>query len=163
MSLDDYNATAQVIAEHADLARFGGGHDEKLVERAETALGVRFPPSYRAFVREFGAGYIAGEEFYGITDENLEEGPIPNGIWLTMTERQDSDLPEALVVVYSDGEGNYYAIDTSAQAESDENPVVLWVPGASEPDDELEVVADDFGSLFRELVSEALAERDATS
>lgn len=125
-ALDDYNTAAQLISEQADLARFGGGRDEKLVERAEAALGVRFPPSYRSFAREFGAGHIAGEEFYGVTDDNFEEGPIPNGIWLTLTERQDSGLPEALVVVGPLDSGDRGMAASFAMQEGPPAPCIAW-------------------------------------
>jgi hypothetical protein len=46
-----------------------GERPEALVDPAEQTLGLRFPPSYRAFVRELGAGDAGGEEFYGVIDD----------------------------------------------------------------------------------------------
>lgn len=163
MSLDDYRAAAAAISEHADSARFRGERPAELVERAEAALGVRFPPSYRAFVGELGAGHIAGEEFYGVTDDEFVDSSVPNGIWLTLREREDSGLPEPLVIVYEDGDGGLYAIDTSRPGAGGEHPVVRWVPGVSQPGDELETMAGDFGSLFRETVREGLSQRGPAS
>ena len=159
MSLEDYREAVSLISAHSDSADFGGQRPAELVERAEAALGVRFPPSYRAFVRELGAGDVAGEEFYGITSDEFVDSSIPNGIWLTLREREDSGLPEHLVIVYEDGEGDYYAVDTSKEGSEGENPVVLWIPGASQPDDDLEQVADDFGTFFRATVEEGLSRR----
>jgi antitoxin YobK len=159
LSLEDYREAASLISAHSDSARFGGERAADLVERAEAALGVRFPPSYRAFVRELGAGHIAGEEFYGITGDEFVDSSVPNGIWLTLREREDSGLPEHLVIVYEDGEGDYYALDTSEGGNEGENPLVRWVPGASQPDDDLEPVAEDFGTFFRARVQEGLSRR----
>ncbi len=163
MSLDDYTAGAQLVSEHSDLADFVGERPEELVEQAEAALGLRFPPSYRAFLRELGAGDIAGEEFYGLITDDFENSSVPNGIWLTLDEREVSGLPESMVIVYEEDDEGYVAIDTAQQRPGDEHPVVLWSAGASEPDDEFEVVAEDFGQLFRERVAEGLARRGATS
>jgi antitoxin YobK len=125
LSLEDYREAASLIAAYSDEADFDGERPAELVERAEAALGVRFPPSYRAFVRELGVGHIAGEEFYGITGDEFVDSSIPNGIWLTLREREDSGLPEHLVIVYEDGEGDYYALDTSEGGNDGENAVVL--------------------------------------
>ncbi len=163
MSLDDYPAAARLVSEHSDLADFVGERPEELVERAEAALSLRFPPSYRSFLRELGAGDIAGEEFYGLVTDDFENSSVPDGIWLTLDEREASNLPEALVVVYSDGMGNYYCLDTAHQGADGEHPVVMWMPGASEPDDELEVMSEDFGRFFYAMVSEGLARDGATS
>lgn len=163
MSLADYKAAAQLVAEHQDSARFTGERPEDLVERAEAALGVQLPPSYRAFARELGAGHIAGEEFYGVTTDDFTKSSVPNGIWLTLREREDSGLPEALVIAYEDDEGAYYAIDTTQQRADGEHPLVRWVPGSSSAHDDLEIVAEDFGVLFHETVREGLARRGLTS
>jgi antitoxin YobK len=159
VSLEDYREAASLISSHSDSARFGRERAAELVERAEAVLGVRFPPSYRTFVRELGAGDVAGEEFYGITSDEFVDSSVPNGIWLTLREREDSGLPEHLVIVYEDDEGDYYTLDTSKEGSESENPVVLWIPGASQPDDDLEQVADDFGTFFRETVEEGLSRR----
>ena len=163
MSHEDYRVTARIIAEHGDAARFRGEQPDELVEQAESALGVRLPPSYRAFVSELGAGHIAGEEFYGVTSNDFVNSSVPNGIWLTLTERQDSGLPEPLVIVYEDDEGDYYALDTAQETGEGENPLVRWTPGVSQPADDLEVVADDFGGFFRETIQDGLSRRGMAS
>ncbi len=144
------------MAEHRDEADFAGPRPQELIEQAEAALGVRLPPSYRAFVQELGAGDIGGEEFYGLTSADFESSSVPNGIWVTLQERDDSELPESLIVVYSVGEGTLYALDTSQAGDDGEAPVVAWAPGASAPGGGLETVAPDFGAFFRETVERAV-------
>ncbi len=159
MSLDDYRLARQWVDSHPEEASFVGERPPELVEMAERALGVRFPPSYGTFLRELGAGHVAAREFYGLIDGNFETSSIPNGIWLSLQEREDSALPDHLVIVYEEGDGSYLAIDTSQPANSNEHPIVTWIPGLSSPGDELETVARDFGELFRERVEEGLSDR----
>jgi antitoxin YobK len=52
--MEDYTEARELIERHDDLADFMGERPEELVARAEEALGVRFPPTYRAFVRDLG-------------------------------------------------------------------------------------------------------------
>ena len=43
-----------------------GGAAEATISHAEATLGVRFPPSYRSFLAQFGAGYCNGLELAGL-------------------------------------------------------------------------------------------------
>jgi cell wall assembly regulator SMI1 len=149
-------ATALDMAEaYQGRKHFVGPRDVRLIQAAENALGVQFPPTYRTFLERLGAGSIRGREVYGVIDADFQESTIPDGIWLTLSERQDSELPKSLVIVHSTGDGDYVAIDTSKRTAESENPMVLWHPGVSTTDDELEEVSDDFGQFFLELVREA--------
>jgi antitoxin YobK len=134
--------------------RFVGPRDAGLIQAAEDALGVQFPPTYRAFLERLGAGSIRGREVYGVIDADFQESTIPDGIWLTLREREDGELPKSLVIVHSTGDGDYVAIDTSKRTADSENPMVLWHPGVSTRDEELEEVSNDFGQFFLEFVRE---------
>lgn len=146
----------RTIQDNVDTSDFMGARPDALVRSAEAALGVKFPPSYRRFVTELGAGSIAGEEFYGVTTSDFEVSSVPNGIWLTLTQRKTSGLPKHLVLVYGVGNGQYFALDTSKHSEDGESPLVVWTPGASKAEDELETAAADFGSFFLKTVRRAV-------
>ncbi len=149
MSMQDYESARQLIEDSGD-ADFDGEKPEELVQKAEAALGIKFPPSYRRFLLELGCGDIGGEEFYGIIDENFESSSVPNGIWLTLDERKTGNLPSNYVLVYAGGDGSYCAIDTAQVQGNDENPVVrLGVDKTP-----VEEVASSFGAFLNEVVSE---------
>ena len=155
MGVDETEDAVAKVNTYSGRKHFVGGRDAQAIEDAESALAVRFPPSYRAFLKELGAGSIRGREIYGILDGDYHNSAVPDGIWLTLQERQDSGLPESLVIVYGTGDGDYVAIDTSKQGTNGENPMVLWSPGSSAPDGDLQQVSADFGTFFLELVKEA--------
>lgn len=148
MSIEDYVRAKELIAQ-AGGGDFEGAKPEILVAKAEAALGVRFPPSYRRFLLELGCGHIEGVEVFGLIDDNFEASSIPNGVWLTLSERRAMGLNTAYVIVGESGDGAYYALDTSALDASRENPVVkLSMSGARE-----EKVADSFGSYLPGAIS----------
>ena len=95
-----------------------------------------------------GAGSVGSHEFYGVTDGDFAHGVVPNGIWLTLDERKNLSLPRHLLIVGDTGMGEYYAVDTSRRDSDNESPVVVWAPERASDGDELEVVAEDFGSFF---------------
>jgi antitoxin YobK len=61
----------ELIESRRSRCRFVGERGERLVSLAEETLGVSFPPSYRSFVRRFGAGNIAAEEIYGVVSDDF--------------------------------------------------------------------------------------------
>jgi hypothetical protein len=155
MSMKDLEEALQLIREHEDQAFFAGPRDERFIEAAERALGLSFPPTYRRFLRELGCGDIAGEEFYGLVDDDFVDSGIPDGIWLTLKVRQeDSEFPRHLIIVAATGDGGYYAIDTSRRSSEGESPVVMWFPGP--PGGHVEEVAEDFGAFMLQQIKQAL-------
>lgn len=157
MSMDDLERGLHLVAENSDRARFVGPRDPDVVSAAEAALGVRFPPTYRRFLTDLGAGSLRGEEFYGVIDSDWGASP-PDGIGITLGERSESGLPERYIVVGDTGSGDRYVIDTSESDDDGENPVHIVMPGVDpEEAGPPERVADDFGAFFNELISEAVA------
>jgi antitoxin YobK len=150
MSIQDLKAALALIEAKGE-GDFEGEKPESLILRAESALGVKFPPTYREFLSKLGCGDFAGEEFYGLINEQFEDSSVPNGIWLTLNERRLSNIPKSLVLIYATGDGTYYAIDTSKRDKENECPVVVWHP-LSKPDDSLETVATDFGKFFYDTI-----------
>ena len=75
--MSDYERAAALIAESKDDADFAGPRPAELIQAAEEALGVQFPPTYRRFVSEYGAGNIGSTEIYGVIDFDFEASSIP--------------------------------------------------------------------------------------
>ena len=93
MSLRNYQIAKSLIeAAHGD---FEEAKPETLIAAAERALEIKFPPSYRKFLLTFGCVDINGSEIYGVIDDNFENSAVPNGIWLTLNERQSIWLDHA--------------------------------------------------------------------
>lgn len=149
MSMREYENARQLIDDSGS-ADFDGEKPEELVQKAEAALGIKFPPSYRRFLLELGCGDIGGEEFYGIIDGNFESSSVPNGIWLTLDERRTGNLPSNFILFYAGGDGSYCAIDTAQVRDGDENPVVRLAVDKTP----VEEVAPSFGAFFYGIVSE---------
>ena len=111
MSMRIYEKAVEMI-EEAGGGDFEGAKPESLVAKAEAALGVKFPPTYRRFLLEKGCGDISGVEVFGLISDNFEHSSVPNGIWLTLNERRSIGLSSALILIGEGGDGTFYAIDT---------------------------------------------------
>lgn len=147
ISIEKYQQARQLI-EKAGVGDFEGAKPESLVAKAEAALGLAFPPSYRRFLAELGCGDVNGLEVFGLINDKFENSTVPNGIWLTLRERQDIDLNPAYVLIGEGGDGTYYSLDTRLAGKDGEAPVVrLSVDGKQS-----EKVAESFGEYFLEAV-----------
>jgi antitoxin YobK len=148
MSMKQYEK-AQKLIDEAGGGDFEGSKPEALVVKAETALGVKFPPSYRRFLLDLGCGDINGMEVFGLISDNFEKSTVPNGIWLTLNERGSIALDPAYVIVGDGGDGTYYALDTRQVDAFGENPIVRL----SVDEKQSQEVAESFGAYLLNAVS----------
>lgn len=150
MGMSDYKKARELIRESEEDTDFEGPRSEELVQKAERALGLEFPPTYRRFLREFGAGDVGGEEFYGIINDQWEKSSVPDAIWCTLTARRKLGLPADLVVVGDTGDGEFYCLQILP--DGTDGPIVTFGPERKVGDK----VASDFGKFFRERVEEVV-------
>jgi antitoxin YobK len=143
-----YERAVRTIEGHPELRHFQGPKDPSLVDRAERELDLSFPPEYRRFLEEYGAGSFGGSEIYGLVGDDFRDSGIPDAIWYTLTLRAEASLPPDLVVVYSSGDGEELCVRAGDGA------IVSFLPGS---DEDVAVVAADFGSWLDEIVSEEVA------
>ena len=140
MGLSDLNVAFKIVERNN--GDFEGPKSDELICKAEAALGLKFPPSYRRFLEVLGCGDVAGMEFYGLINDEFVNSSVPNAIWLTLSERE-LGLPRELILVYGAGNGDFYAIDTSSVDEYGENPiVVIQING------DIKKIFDSFGSFM---------------
>jgi hypothetical protein len=154
MTLEKYRRARELVAK-AGGGDFVGPRPESLVARAEAALGLRFPPSYRQFLLELGAGDIAGFEVYGVVDEEFGIARVPDAIALTLDARR-SGLDPRYILIGTLGDGSHDCLDTVHLGPGGEAPVVQL---SSEFEDPV-TLADSFGEYLLVEVQDALSGED---
>lgn len=152
MSMSDLLKAFDLIEQNESESDFDGEKPESLLRKAEEALGVTLPATYRLFLSRQGCGSIAGEEFYGVITADFENSSVPDAIWLTLNERKSSQLPRGLVLIGATGDGGYYAIDRSQVAADGESPIVEWWAGPRTA----KKVANDFGEFLLRRIRAAI-------
>lgn len=109
---------------HAFIA---GGQSAEMVSAAEARLGIKFPPSFREYLLEWGNLSFDGCEYYGLTrNADFDNAGVPNCIWFTLRKRLTVDLPHNLIVFRNDNDEEYMCINTDDELEGDERRVVIW-------------------------------------
>ncbi|KGX88768.1 cell wall assembly protein [Pontibacillus halophilus JSM 076056 = DSM 19796] len=156
MSINTYQKAKELISSEGALADFVGGCSEELIRLAERKLNLSFSPIYKNYLRSFGAGNFGSQEVYGIIDKNFVNSSVPDAIWFTLSEREEIDLPDTLLVIYDTGSDELYCLDFNQIEASGEPKVVSFIPGVNIGDQTYEVIADDFGDYLLDLVEREL-------
>ena len=128
--------------------------NEEIIEKAEKYLDIVFPKTYQKFIKTYGYISLGGQEIYGVLNDEFINSGIPNAIWLTYNNRKDFNFPHHLIPIYDVGEGTTYCLDTSQINAEGECPVVAWPIDGYEATPVLEIVAEDFGKFFLDMVQQ---------
>lgn len=154
MSYANYKKAVEIMNKNKDKCHFIGERSDELIRKAEEVLGLKFSKIYKEFLITYGAGNYGAEEILGVIDEDFEESSVPDGIWYTLTEREEIDLPLNLVVIYEEGSGELFCLDFNCLNEEKEPVVISYVPGEDNVNQKYEKIADDFGDFLLQLVNE---------
>ncbi|THF81691.1 SMI1/KNR4 family protein [Cohnella fermenti] len=152
MSLETYLEAKELIQNNKEKGFFVGSRSDELISLAEEATRIKFTGFYTDFLKTFGAGNFGSQEVYGIIGDDFENSSVPDAIWFTLTERQEVNLPDNLLVIYDTGSGELYCLDFS----SEEPHVVEFVPGIDSDQQKYNVIAKDFGDFLLDLVKQEL-------
>ena len=135
-----------------DQKDFNGEKSENLLCMAEEALDIKFPPTYRYFLKNHGCGGIDGFEVYGLIDERFAPLYSSDTVGITLDARKQYNLPKEFIIISDTGDGYWYALDSSYPNKDGEYPVVICGLGAREK------VNEDFGEFFLENVTNLLSD-----
>ncbi|PHM30061.1 SMI1/KNR4 family protein [Xenorhabdus innexi] len=107
-----------------------GEVNKEFVKKAESMLGVSFPPSYSSFIEKFGSIEIDNRSFAGLFENEVgQDGDV---VSFTLFQREDVGLPNKYIALdFQDGD-YLLCIDTSIVNNENEYPVVLVNPDSLE-------------------------------
>lgn len=131
-----------------------GGASESQIAAAEEALACTFPPSYRAFLRRFGAVTLPQRastilQFVGLDGPDLQD---PRSVVArTQHARLENRLGRSLVIVALGSEpGEWYCLDVDHPGADGECPVYLFDARDNQLDQRF---YDDFASMIGEVLN----------
>lgn len=119
-----YEEIDRHVQAHPRGIRFASGVGDEWIERAEAALGLHFPPSFRHYLRKYGGGSIGGEVVNGLLRIEFDEACGPDTVYNTQLDRAQSGLdPSLIVLIDNDGDETFY-LDTGRIDQDGESPVI---------------------------------------
>ena len=159
------------LKEHENPCQITGPVPEAAISAAEAALGCRFPPSYRSFLRTFGGIAIPPHlgvvhDFVGVArDANGEAAAADHStgatsatgapgatdvVRRTLQARSERKLGDHLVVVGLGAQHQeWFCLDVSKPSSTGEYPVVLFDAKDNALDQQF---YEDFGQMLAEVM-----------
>ncbi|MEK4289998.1 MULTISPECIES: SMI1/KNR4 family protein [Paenibacillus] len=132
----------KMIEEYGEERDFFGGASEEDIRNAEEMLGLKFPQSYREFLKEYGSGGICGVEILGV------QGNLGASV-VKATERwRNIGLDIGLIVIEDSGE----FVRCMYSADVNDNRVFSWIRGGGE----LSVRYDTFDDYTIDMFQEGI-------
>lgn len=125
-----------------------GPQPESAIAELETLLGVSMPPSYRAFLSQFGSMLIVDSAISGIMDGNPREESLGSVYFDTVCMRDEHNFPEHFIVVNPNDEGPY-CLDASKPSAGGEYPVMCCETFS----DSVRLLWPDFDAFLRETLT----------
>ncbi len=106
MSYTNFEKAIELIEVHKTLINGSiSNPKEELIELAEKTLNVKFPFSYREFLKKFGYLAFGGSEIYGLIDSNFIDSSSPDVVWMVLTDRKKFGLPPQYIILWDLGDG----------------------------------------------------------
>lgn len=147
------------LKEHENGCQIAGPVPEAAISAAEAALGCRFPPSYRSFLRTFGGIAIPPHlgvvhDFVGVAAEPVDAAGPTGGatdvVRRTLQARIERKLADHLVVVGLGAQHQeWFCLDVSKPSSTGEYPVVLFDAKDNALDQQF---YEDFGQMLAEVM-----------
>ena len=147
------------LKEHENGCQIAGPVPEAAISAAEAALGCKFPPSYRSFLRTFGGIAIPPHlgvvhDFVGIAAEPADAanpvGGASDVVRRTLQARIERKLADHLVVVGLGAQHQeWFCLDVSKPSSTGEYPVVLFDAKDNALDQQF---YEDFGQMLAEVM-----------
>jgi antitoxin YobK len=138
------------LAEASATCSIAGPASETQVAAAEEALGCTFPPSYRTFLRRFGAIRIPTEvaivhDFVGLGADGKSV------VDHTLGARAENRLPQNLVVVGMGADyREWFCLDMGRQTDGGECPIFLFDARDNALDQQF---YDDFDQMLTQVLA----------
>lgn len=155
MDKTNYEKAIELIEKNKELLFSAGGVTNDTILKAEERLGIKFPKDYVDFLTKFGALSFGGEEIYGITTQDFDNGSVPNAIWYTLQERKEVAIPNNFLVIYDTGGGELFCMNVDNNY-PDNSPIVSFIPGIDLSKQSYDEIAEDFGSFLLDRVNQEI-------
>jgi len=155
-SFDLIERARRRLKEHDLTCAIAGGVSDAAIDAAEEALACTFPPSYRAFLRGFGAVTLPPRvstihQLVGIDGPAESEGDDKGVVQRTLHARIENRLSKSLVIVGLGTEsGEWFCLDIDRVRADGECPIMLFDARDNQLDQQF---YDDFPSMVHEVLT----------
>lgn len=122
-----YDKIAKLIVESdvVSFNPFGQGVKELWIQKAEAHLGLRLPPSYKWWLKNFGGGEIGEEEIYSIYEIDFETAVGGDIVSIAISNKKIGFCGKERLYISRTGFGERFYFDTTKSDESGEFKIYI--------------------------------------
>ncbi|MEP5339995.1 MAG: SMI1/KNR4 family protein [Algibacter sp.] len=139
----DYNSVKKIIDKNKDIAEFaefGEGVSDVWLQKAETRLRVKLPPSYVWWLKNYSGGEINGEEIFSIYEMDFDSVVGGDIVYINELNRKNGISNSEQLVIQENDMGETYYFKLDEVNEDGECPVYLDITDAKYVDNFLEFI-----------------------
>ncbi len=130
--MTSFKRVAEIIERNRDLAEFGtigNGVSEEWIAKAEVALGVALPLSYRWWLKNYGGGEICGDEIYSIYEMDFDTVSGGDIVYMYRVDQREGFFkPSQICICHSDIDGDFF-FEVAGRSAGDEYPIMSIATG----------------------------------
>lgn len=122
----DYEKIKKLIEENSDIlefGEFGHGVSDIWIENAQNRLGVKFPPSYIWWLKNYSGGEINGEEIFSIYEIDFDTVVGGDIVYINELNRKNGVTTNQELTIQENDQGESYYFNLSEVNEVGESPV----------------------------------------
>ena len=137
----DYNKIINLITENPDIAEFadyGNGTSDEWIQKAQLRLNVVFPPSYIWWLKNYGGGYIYGDEIFSVYELDFDSIVGGDIVYVNELNRKRGFSNHNELVIQENDQGETFYFDLLSPNSNGEYPVYNKIKNTKYADNFLE-------------------------
>jgi hypothetical protein len=143
----DYEKIKKMIEENSDIlefGEFGHGVSDSWIENAQNRLGVKFPPSYIWWLKNYSGGEINGEEVFSIYEIDFDAVVGGDIVYINELNRKNGVTTNQVLTIQENDQGESYYFNLNEVNEVGESPVYINVNKSKYADNFLDFLLKKF-------------------
>lgn len=122
----DYESIRKLIENNkskTNFGEFGHGASDEWIEKAQSRLGVRFPPSYVWWLKSYKGGEINGDEIFSVYELDFDSVIGGDIVYINELRRKKDLSTFDMLYIQKNDFGEDYYIDLSQVDDQGESPI----------------------------------------
>lgn len=124
--MEQYEILIQLIKEKPDDINFGDygkGASDEWINKAQTRLNTKFPPSYIWWLKNYGGGEIYGEEIFSVYEIDFDEVVGGDIVYVNELNRNNKTFTDSQLAIMENNQGETYFFDLNQSNDKGEYPI----------------------------------------
>ena len=124
----EYESVQKLIEDNKqkiNFGQFGHGTSDDWIDKAQTRLGVQFPPTYIWWLKNYKGGTINGDEIFSVYELDFDSVVGGDIVYINELERKNGFFTTSQLVIQHNDQAEDYYFDLNQMDDAGEYPVYV--------------------------------------